>query len=61
MTNIKEKAIVAIKNLPDNATYEDIFEVIYIQEKIYNALIDSEKGNYISQEEFEAKYSSRIH
>jgi hypothetical protein len=60
MSEIKEKIISAIRNLPDSATYDDIFEVLLVQEKIAKALENSEKGQFISQEEFENKYSTQF-
>jgi hypothetical protein len=60
MSEIKEKVIAAIRNLPESATYEDIFEILFVQEEIAKALDDSEHGRFISQEEFEAKYNAKI-
>ena len=59
MSDIKERVITAIRDLPDNATYEDIFDVIYVQEKISKALKDSQQGRFITQEQFEEKYNLR--
>lgn len=60
MAEIKEKIITAIRNLPDNITYEDVFEVLFVQEKIAKALDDSENLRFITQEEFDKKYQARI-
>jgi hypothetical protein len=34
MPDIKKNAINAIQDLPDDATYEDIFEVIFLQQQV---------------------------
>jgi len=56
MSDIKERIITAIRDLPDDATYEDIFELLYVQEKVAKVLQNSDEGQYISQTEFEEKY-----
>ena len=48
MSNIKDQAIEAIKNLPDDATYNDIMDVIYIQQRIALSLEQAENGEVIS-------------
>ena len=53
MIKIKESAIKLIKNLPDNCTLEDIQYEIYVKQKIENGLRDIEKGNLLTEEEFD--------
>jgi hypothetical protein len=53
MSDIKEKIIEAIKSLPDGATYDDIMELVYVQQKIAIGLDQVEQGQLITNEEFE--------
>ncbi len=48
MINIKETAIQAIKELPDDTTLEDIITAIYIRTKAIAGMKEIEKRNYIS-------------
>jgi hypothetical protein len=49
----KEKVIEAIRQLPDESTYEDVLEIIYVQQKISNGLQQAYDGEGISHEEFQ--------
>ena len=60
MSNIKDQAIEAIKNLPDDATYNDIMDVIYIQQRIALSLEQAENGEVISYEDFLTELNSRL-
>ena len=60
ITEIKEKVITAIRNLPDSVSFEDIYDVIFVQEKIAKALDDSKNNRHITQEQFEEKYMTRL-
>jgi len=60
MAEIKEKIIQAIRGLPDSATYDDIYEIIFVQEKINKGLEDSKNNRTITQKEFEEKYKARL-
>jgi vacuolar-type H+-ATPase subunit E/Vma4 len=51
MSDVKEQVMEALKNLPDDASYEDILDVIYIQQKITKALEHSKQGKVISHEQ----------
>ena len=48
MINIKETAIQAIQELPDETTLEDIIEAICVKAKAIAGMKEIEKGNYIS-------------
>ncbi len=60
MSNIKDQAIEAIKNLPDDATYNDIMDVIYIQQRIALSLEQAENGEVIWYEDFLTELNSRL-
>ena len=49
---IKDQVLDAIGKLPDDSTYEDILEVIYVQQKILKGLEESKSNLGISHEEF---------
>lgn len=48
MINLKETAIQAIKELPDDTTIEDIINAIYIRTKAIAGMKEIEKENYVS-------------
>ena len=48
MINLKETAIKAIQELPDETTLEDIIEAICVKAKAIAGMKEIEKGNYIS-------------
>ncbi|MBI3662594.1 MAG: hypothetical protein HY234_06030 [Acidobacteria bacterium] len=47
----KEKALKVIENLPEDVSFDDILEELYVQEKIERGLEDVEAGRLISHEE----------
>lgn len=54
---IKDDAIKTIKELPDDATYEDIIEEIYIQSKINAGLRELDEGKYLAHEKVKERLS----
>ncbi|MBP7554402.1 MAG: hypothetical protein KA885_13330 [Spirochaetes bacterium] len=59
MIAIKEQAINLINELPENATWDDIMYKIYVREKIEDAIVEADKGNFISHEEAKKRLLSR--
>ncbi len=59
MIAIKEQAINLINELPENATWDDIMYKIYVREKIEDAIVETDKGNFISHEEAKKRLLSR--
>lgn len=55
MKSAKKAVQDLLKNLPANASYEDIQYHIYVREKIERGLKDAKEGNVISQEEVEKR------
>ena len=51
MKTVKQNVLEAIKNLPDDSSYEDIMEKIYFMQKVGAGLKDVEEGRVISHEE----------
>lgn len=51
MKTAKQTAIEAIKNLPDEASFDDIMEKLYFIQKIEAGLKDIEEGRVHSHEE----------
>jgi predicted transcriptional regulator len=51
MRNAKQSAIVAIENLPDDSSYEDIMERLYFLQKVESGLKDIEDGWVVPHEE----------
>jgi hypothetical protein len=60
MSDLKEKVIEAIRNLPDDITYDDILETIYVQQKVEIGLKQSAEENIITNDEFERKLNIRL-
>ena len=62
MSQIKESAINAIRNLPDDITYDDIMEVIFIQKKVARGLSQINNGesipNNVVKKEIEDKLAA---
>ncbi len=51
MSILKENIIEALKNLPNDATYEDLLDLIYVQQKVNQALEHSAQGKVINHEQ----------
>lgn len=57
----KEKIIAAIQKLPDNASFEEIMDQIFLYKKVEEGLAQSKNGQVISDEELDASLpESRI-
>ncbi|MHA1675297.1 MAG: hypothetical protein ACTSYI_16925 [Promethearchaeota archaeon] len=56
MQSIKKKVIDIIKELPEDAEYNDIFEAIYFQQKIEFGLQELEEGKGISHQEARERF-----
>lgn len=60
MSQIKELVINAIRNLPDDITYEDIMELVYIQKKDARGLSQIEKGESIPNDVVKKEIGDKI-
>ena len=54
MASVKNDIKILIDDLPENASYDDVIEAIYVRQKIIRGLKDSKEGNYFSHEEAKA-------
>ena len=59
MSDIKKRVISAIESLPDESDYNDIMEVVYVQQKIAIGLQQAKEGKVISHEEFIQRVKER--
>ncbi len=59
MSDIKKRVISAIESLPDDADYDDIMDVVYVQQKIAIGLQQAKEGNVISHEDFIRRVKER--
>ena len=50
-SNVKERVIEAVRELPDDATVEDAMERLYVLAKIQKGLEQAEAGQTVSHEE----------
>ena len=56
MHSIKKKVMDLIKEMPEDAEYNDIFEAIYFQQKIEIGLQELEEGKGISHQEARERF-----
>jgi predicted transcriptional regulator len=50
-SNVRERVIEAVRELPDDATVEDAMERLYVLAKIQKGLEQAEAGQTVSHEE----------
>jgi predicted transcriptional regulator len=55
MTELKEKVIAMIRELPDDCTLEDIHYHLYVRAKVERGLKAIDEGRVVSQEEAEQR------
>ncbi len=51
MRSVKQTVISMIQKMPDDATLEDIFEHLYIEQKILKAQEQLRSGNFYTHEQ----------
>lgn len=51
MSTIKESVIAIVKEMPENATLEDIMESLYVKQKIIKGQSQLESGQFYTHEE----------
>jgi hypothetical protein len=51
MSTIKEEVISLVKKMPENTTFEDIMERIYVKQKILKGQKQLESGQFYTHEE----------
>lgn len=51
MATIKESVMSMVKDMPENATLEDIMESLYVKQKILKGRGQLESGQFYSHEE----------
>lgn len=56
MQSVKKKVIELIKELPEDAQYNDIFEAIFFKQKIDLGLQELEEGKGISHQEVRKRF-----
>ncbi|MHB8232707.1 MAG: hypothetical protein ACYDDB_07395 [bacterium] len=50
MSSFKESVISMVKDMPENVTFEDIIESLYVKEKILKGQQQLEKGQFYTHE-----------
>ena len=55
-TELKKEVENLLRDLPDNANWDDLMYKIYVRQSIEQGLRDSEEGRIISHEEIKKKY-----
>ena len=56
VVNIKEKAENLLKNLPEDATWDDLMYRIYVRQAIEDGLEDSEAGRTLDVKEVRSRF-----
>jgi hypothetical protein len=51
MSTVKEEALESIKTLADNATWDDLFYILYVRKKVSEGWADFKNGDYVTHEE----------
>ena len=59
MVGIKEEARRLVENLPENCTWEDLMEQIYVRKAIEAGLADVEAGRTVPHEEVRERFGLR--
>lgn len=54
--NVKEQAHKIIDGLPENATWEDVIDRIYVREAIEAGIADADAGRIVDVSEIRAEY-----
>ena len=55
-TELKKEVENLLRDLPDDANWDDLMYKIYVRQSIEQGLRDSEEGRVISHEEIKKKY-----
>jgi predicted transcriptional regulator len=55
-TELRKEVEHLLRNLPENADWDDLMYTIYVRQSIEQGLKDSEEGRIISHEEIKKKY-----
>ncbi|MDD4570035.1 MAG: hypothetical protein PHE70_07930 [Tepidanaerobacteraceae bacterium] len=58
MSLIKDEALKIVKNLPDNATWEDLIYQFYVKKRIENGIKEIEDGEIVTHEEVKKRLLS---
>ena len=60
MQSVKESILAVIKNLPNDASYDDIMEALYINHKINIGIEQLENGNSLTLSQLRERLKSWI-
>lgn len=55
-TNIKEEATKLVRDLPEQATWDDLMYEIYVRQKIDEGLKAADEGRVLSHEEVKRRF-----
>ena len=56
MSTVKEEAERLIRELPDNATWDDLMYEIYVRQKIEEGIKAADEGRILSHEEVRRRF-----
>jgi predicted transcriptional regulator len=55
-TTIKQRALDAVKQLPEDASWEDVMERLLFVEKVERGIAEADAGKFIPHEHVKARY-----
>ena len=56
MQSVKDSILDVIKNLPDDASYDDIMEALYVNQKIDKGIEQLDNGESLSIEQLRERF-----
>ena len=56
MPNVKDEAQHLIDNLPENATWDDVMDTIYVRQAVESGIEDSDAGRVLDVGEVRARF-----
>jgi predicted transcriptional regulator len=57
-TTMKQRALEAVRSLPESATFEDVMERLLFLAKIDRGLAEADAGKLIPHEQIKARYGA---
>ena len=58
MTSIKRQVLKLIEQLPENATWDEIMDAIFVRRKIIESMAAADEGKVVSHEKVKARFLS---
>lgn len=56
MASVKEQILNAVQNFPDDVSYDEVLEYMYLLQKVNSGLEDAANGNVTSHEQVKSRF-----